>query len=125
MIVIKINESLLWDPFKIARNSRDGHQGRTLMIDDTPYIIVDNQKISPIERSSPADPTTADRSSREELTFGISDRVTISRQAREKARQHQARCGIDLSASEDMSSQRSPHRPELTYSPPQKMSFQK
>ena len=55
------------------------------MIDDKPYIIVDNRKISPIERSPQPDSANADRPRREERTFGIVDRVTISREARERS----------------------------------------
>jgi hypothetical protein len=60
------------------------------MIDDTPYIIVDNQKIAPIERSPRVKLKAQDRTQREEQPFGIVDRVTISSEAREIARHLQA-----------------------------------
>ena len=117
MIIKEIKENLRMTPFTIACDSRDGHQGRTLMIDDTPYIIVDNQKISPIERSSPADSTTTDRNRGKEPTFGIADRVTISSEAREKARQYRFGAETDIRFSECPSPKRSPLRQQLTYTP--------
>ena len=61
--------------------------GLTPMTDDTPYIIVDNRKIPPLERSPRLKSATADRPRREEQTFGVVDRVTISREARERSMQ--------------------------------------
>lgn len=60
------------------------------MIDKTPYIIVDNRKISPIERSPQSTAATGDRHAREGQTFGVVDRVTISNEARVRSRLHQA-----------------------------------
>jgi hypothetical protein len=57
------------------------------MIDDTPYIIVDNQIIPPIERSSPAQSAGDEPPAQKEQPFGVIDRVTISKQARERCRQ--------------------------------------
>ncbi|WP_319406403.1 hypothetical protein [uncultured Desulfosarcina sp.] len=90
------------------------------MIDNTPYIIVDNRKISPIERSSRPDSATAERTGREEQTFGIVDRVTISREARERARHQPAHSETGLTALENLS-KRPPatNKPLLTYSPKQ------
>lgn len=62
------------------------------MIDKTPYIIVDDQKIFPIHRSARPGSTHSDPSGRKEQPFGVVDRVTISREAREKFRQ-QAQAG--------------------------------
>lgn len=59
------------------------------MIDDTPYIIVDNQKIAPIYRASKSHSTPAEKPNRENRPFGVVDRVTISREAMEKCRQQQ------------------------------------
>jgi len=61
----------------------------TPIIDDAPYIILDNRKISPIERLPRSPSMTDNRPTQEEQTFGVIDRVTISEEAREKAR-HQA-----------------------------------
>ena len=58
------------------------------MIDDTPYIIVDNQKLSPIGRTPR--PATDRRTRQEKRPFGVIDRVTISREAREKSMQQPA-----------------------------------
>ena len=63
------------------------------MIDDTPYIIVDNQKIAPIERSPRVKLKAQGRTRREEQPFGVVDRVTISSEAREKARNHHTHAG--------------------------------
>lgn len=65
------------------------------MTDDTPYIIVDNQTISPIERPVRPGSTAADRYGHEEQPFGVVDRVTISKEAREKARHQPVRAGAD------------------------------
>lgn len=59
------------------------------MIDDTPYIIVDNQKIAPIERSPRVKLKAQGRTQREVHPFGVVDRVTISSEAREKTRHYQ------------------------------------
>lgn len=88
------------------------------MIDDTPYIIVDNQKIPPIGRSPRPNSAAEDRAWREEQPFGVVDRVTISRQAREIARQHQGHGEADPQALNDL-----PPKPKtltiplLTYPP--------
>jgi hypothetical protein len=70
---------------------------------DTPYIIVDNQIISPIERSPRSDGATAERKGHEEETFGVVDRVTISREAREKAGWHEAHAEPEPPLTEDLS----------------------
>jgi hypothetical protein len=59
------------------------------MIDTTPYIVVDNQKILPIGRTPQTGSSTSHPESRERQDFGVVDRVTISRQAREKCQQAQ------------------------------------
>lgn len=89
------------------------------MIDDTPYIIVDNRKISPVERSVQPNPATAERKRREEQTFGVVDRVTISREAREKARQQAAQPEVAPATIPDLSKKPSITSPLLTYSPKQ------
>lgn len=91
------------------------------MIDDAPYIIVDNRKISPIQRSPRPNSATADRKGREEQTFGVVDRVTISREAREKAKYQTAHSEADPPAIEDLSKQPpTTHNLLLTYSPKQR-----
>lgn len=89
------------------------------MIDDTPYIIVDNQKISPIERSARPHSATAERKGRQEQTFGIVDRVTISREAREKSRHQPGFPKTEPPALEDFSKKQPANSPLLTYSPKQ------
>jgi hypothetical protein len=56
------------------------------MIDDTPYLIVDNQKLVPVNRRSGISRTSADFSNPADLPFGVVDRVTISREGLEKIR---------------------------------------
>lgn len=88
------------------------------MADALPYIIVDNQRISPIGRSQRSDSATAGRSGDEEQTFGVVDRVTISTEAREKYRYHLSQARADSPTPDDRSN-KSPvtHRPLLAYSP--------
>ena len=59
------------------------------MIDDTPYIIVDNRKIAPLYRVTTPGSVSAERPNRKDQPFGVVDRVTISREAIEKCRQLQ------------------------------------
>lgn len=88
------------------------------MIDNTPYIIVDNRKISPIERSARPHSATAEQKGREELTFGVVDRVTISREAREKAKHQPGHSETGPAAIEDLSKQPPPtNNSLLSYSP--------
>ena len=61
------------------------------MIDDKPYIIVDNRKIAPIERSSRTGQPTDGRNQSDDQPFGVIDRVTISKEARERFRQKSER----------------------------------
>ena len=79
------------------------------MIDDRPYIIVDNRKIAPIERSSWPQRPRGDRDRSNDQPFGVIDRVTISKEARERSRRHNERS--DRVASPSQSS------PLLTYTP--------
>jgi len=60
------------------------------MIDDTPYLIVDNQKIAPLHRVSKLHSASAEKPNRDDRPFGVVDRVTISGEAMEKYRQLQA-----------------------------------
>ena len=87
------------------------------MIDNTPYIIVDNQRISPIERSQQPNSTTADRHAREEQTFGVIDRVTISNEARERSRQQPATTDAVTADLYDPAGKTSTTTNLLTYSP--------
>ncbi len=59
------------------------------MIDDTPYIIVDNRKIAPLNRVTTPGSVSAEKQNREDPPFGVVDRVTISSEAIEKCRQMQ------------------------------------
>ena len=85
------------------------------MTDDTPYIIVDNRKISPIERPVRPNSATAERKSREEQTFGVVDRVTISSEAREKARHQPTHAETDPPSLEKLSKKPPKIGPLLTY----------
>jgi hypothetical protein len=90
-------------------------QGVMPMRDDTPYIIVDNRKIPPIQRPARTGSASAVRPRGEEQPFGVVDRVTISREAREKARHPAAHAGADSPALDDLSKKPSTsNRPQLT-----------
>ncbi len=65
---------------------RERQEEVTPMKIDEPYITVDNQRISPIERLPHWGAATDDRSGREAQPFGVVDQVTISREARERAK---------------------------------------
>jgi len=102
-----------------ALESWEWQEGVTPMEINGPYIIVDNQKIAPIERLQGSDAVTEDRSEREAQPFGVVDRVTISREARERAK---------LPPDPSERTARAPNRlqekppaasPQLTYSPHQ------
>jgi hypothetical protein len=85
------------------------------MIDDTPYIIVDNQRIQPISRTPRSNPAGGEPQDRQDQNFGVVDRVTISREGREKARQQIKEEVPQLPATQSRLTQR-PHF-QLTYSP--------
>lgn len=87
------------------------------MIDKTPYIIVDNRKIAPIERSPRPDSATDGPKDREGQTFGVVDRVTISSEAREKSMQPPVETGPP--ALHGPSKKIANHPTRLTYSPKQ------
>lgn len=86
------------------------------MIDDTPYIIVDNQKIQPISRSPRRESATDEPHRKQEQNFGVVDRVTISKEGLERSRQQEDE---DLRPFvEGRSEQITDRRPPmLTYSP--------
>jgi len=87
------------------------------MIDKTPHIIVDNQIIQPISRSPRPDSVAGDPDRKQEQNFGVVDRVTISREGREKARQ-QADIEEQQPLVENRREQLTARRqPMLTYSP--------
>lgn len=58
-------------------------------MDKIPYIIVDNLRIPPLERSPRSETATRDEAGPQETPFGIVDRVTLSREGLEKSRQQQ------------------------------------
>jgi hypothetical protein len=107
-----------WDLLGTEDNAQVWQQGVTPMIDKTPYIIVDNRKISPIQQSPRPDSATADRPRRGEETFGVVDRVTISREAREKSMQPPTEANPP--ALENPSKEPPTTHPRLTYSPKQR-----
>ena len=57
------------------------------MMDDTPYLIVDDLKLAPIRRINRIEPISRERALTSKDTLGIADRVTISREARQMAQQ--------------------------------------
>ena len=90
--VIEVGSDILNWPIKVVP-----------VANDTPYIIVDNQRISPIERSPRSDSAPAGHKGLEEETFGVVDRVTISTEARETYRWHAAHAGTVPPSPEDPS----------------------
>ncbi|BBO90668.1 hypothetical protein [Desulfosarcina ovata] len=80
-------------------------------MDEPPYIIVDNQKILPIERAPRSNPVADGKRGREDDPFGIVDRVTLSREGLEKSRQ-----ALDVVEPDRQSPKPTPP-PQLTYSP--------
>jgi hypothetical protein len=57
------------------------------MIEDTPYLIVDNLRISPIRRINRIQPVSNERTVTSKDTMGIVDRVTLSKEGRQLAAQ--------------------------------------
>jgi len=60
------------------------------MNNEPPIIIVDNRKLAPISRIDRGKPTSEKRSDETGVPFGIVDRVTISRAARQKFQEAQS-----------------------------------
>ena len=88
------------------------------VVDVTPYIIVDNQRISPVGWFPQPGSAADEREGREEQTFGIVDRITISREAWEKSRRCEVHSGNDLTTSNDLPNQPPvATRPLLAYLP--------
>lgn len=54
-------------------------------MDDIPYIIVDNRKIPPVGRPSRSPRATGERTQQAEDAFGIVDRVTLSKEGRQRS----------------------------------------
>ena len=72
------------------------------VVDVTPYIIVDNQRIPPVGWSPRPGSATTERKGFENQTFGVVDRVTISSEAREKSKLHEAQVASDSPTPEDL-----------------------
>ena len=88
------------------------------MISDKPYIIVDNQKISPIGSPTCVDSETSGWSGQKNQPFGVVDRVTISREALEKSKWYQTQSELTVQDLKDLSKKQSTTPiPLLTYSP--------
>ena len=60
------------------------------MNDEPPTIIVDNRKLAPISRIARGSPASRNRSDERSAPFGVVDRVTISKAAKEKFRELQS-----------------------------------
>ena len=88
------------------------------VVDVTPYIIVDNQKISPNGWSPRSASAVAGPEGRESQPFGIADRVTISREAREQFKRLETHMDDDLPIPNQRSNKAPVSiRPLLPYSP--------
>jgi hypothetical protein len=68
------------------------------MNDELPTIIVDNRKLTPVSRIARAAPSFRNRSDEQSAPFGVVDRVTLSKAAREKCRESQFVVDDDLPA---------------------------
>lgn len=86
-----------------------------MRINDTPYIIVDNQKIQPINRSSRPEHVTVGQP--QEHTFGVIDRVTLSREGVERSRRFYHEAASQSSSPNLIDESENLDRPMLTYSP--------
>ena len=86
-------------------------------MDDTPYLIVDNQKLSPIERLPRRERPSAGPSQSTPPAFGVVDRVTISDEARARARARFSRIDQPPPGPQDEVEKVSSAAPLLTYSP--------
>ena len=86
-----------------------------MRISDTPYIIVDNQRIQPIDRSPRPEHVTAGQP--REHTFGVIDRVTLSREGVERSRQFFHEEASQSSSPNLIDESENPDRPMLTYAP--------
>ena len=60
------------------------------MIDEPPTIIVDDRKLTPISRIARGPRPYGNRSDETGVPFGVVDRVTISKAARDKYRESQS-----------------------------------
>jgi hypothetical protein len=65
------------------------------MDDKTPIIIVDNRELTPISRIARGKPASEKRSDEKNAPFGVVDRVTISKAARDKYQAVQAAAAED------------------------------
>lgn len=92
------------------------------MIENGPYIIVDNRRIAPIAPSSQTRPAGGDQKDPRDPPFGIVDRVTISDAARERFRRYNAGNGTPMTTSADrrFPGQRPHQAPLLIYEPRQR-----
>lgn len=61
-----------------------------VMNDEPPTIIVDDRKLTPISRIARGKSASGKRSDETSVPFGVVDRVTISKAAREKYRESQS-----------------------------------
>jgi hypothetical protein len=88
--------------------------------DVAPYIVVDGQRISPIGWPPRSDLSIAERKGSDTLAFEVIDRVTISREARDKCRRLEAMVATDSPISENLSNQsKITTKPALIYLPKQ------
>jgi hypothetical protein len=85
-----LNGSIGTGSLTIERDTLLGQYEGVPMVDVAPYIIVDNQKITPIGWSPRSGSVSDGRKGFEADPFGVVDRVTISREAREKSRWHES-----------------------------------
>ncbi|MFO7716422.1 hypothetical protein [Desulfosarcina sp.] len=87
------------------------------MVDVTPYIIVDNKIIAPIGWSTGSISEIEKQKESQAQDFGIVDRVTISKEARDKSSLYQAQAEDNSPITERLPNKPAvPTRTLLTYS---------
>ena len=90
----------------------------TPLVDIKPYIIVDNEKIYPVEEPTRIGSATDKQKENENQESDIVDRVTISKEAMAKSRWYQSQTGFSSPTSERQKNKSSvPNGSLLIYSP--------
>ena len=83
---------------------------------DIPYIIVDNRRIPPVEPPQRSSRSADEREANAEDSFGIVDRVTLSKEGIRRSREEMADADVSP-VDERLSVSRGTSPPMLTYSP--------
>jgi phosphohistidine phosphatase SixA len=87
----------------------------TPLVDVKPYIVVDNERIYPIEGSTSSASVTEKLKKGEEQEYGIVDRVTISDAARAKSKLFQTQAQFNEPVKTELSNKLPDRRKILLY----------